>query len=82
MTDDSIKLPEPEPEAYIWSPLMSRKKFLDFELPDVECHYEPLFTADQVRAAVLQERERCAKLCEDSLEYHGPQFARAIRKGD
>lgn len=25
---------------------------------------EPLYTAEQVRQAVLEERERCAKLCE------------------
>ena len=28
------------------------------------CEYEDLFTADHVRAAVAEERERCALLCE------------------
>jgi hypothetical protein len=68
MTDQAIKLPEPEPEAYIWSPLMSRKKYLDFHLPDVECHYEPLYTADQLRQAVLEERSRMLRIVKEWLE--------------
>lgn len=47
----------------------------------------PLFTAYQMRAyaasAVAQERERCAKLCDDSEVYEeddpGGFFARLIR---
>lgn len=38
----------------------------------IECNDEPklpVFTADQMRAAVLQEREACAKACEDRSKW-------------
>jgi len=34
---------------------------------------------DAVEQAVLKEREACAKLCEDSVEYAGDTLAKAIR---
>ena len=40
----------------------------------IESTYE-----DLLREAVLAEREACAKLCEDSVEYAGPELARQIR---
>jgi hypothetical protein len=44
----------------------------------------PLYTADQLAAAVLAERERCAKICEnfaitDLGKAYGGQYASAIR---
>ena len=33
----------------------------------------------QIEAAVLAEREACAKVCEDSVEYAGDTLAEAIR---
>ena len=47
----------------------------------------PLYTADDLRAAVLAEREACAKVCEDYTdryagcedEGHGYEIAAAIR---
>ena len=34
---------------------------------------------DAIKAAVLIEREACARLCEDSVEYAGGTLAEAIR---
>jgi hypothetical protein len=35
--------------------------------------------ADAIKAAVLIEREACARVCEDSYEYAGDTLAKAIR---
>jgi len=35
--------------------------------------------ADAIKAAVLAEREACARVCEDSVEYAGDTLAQAIR---
>jgi len=45
---------------------------------------DDLFTGDQLRAAVLAEREACAKVCEEmetcsDAEFYGYEFAAAIR---
>jgi hypothetical protein len=37
---------------------------------------------ESVTAAVLAERERCAKVCEQANATYGDYFAAAIRKGD
>lgn len=46
----------------------------------------PVYTADQVAAAVLRERERCAKVVEASPSYDWHKFAcecaQAIRQGE
>ena len=34
---------------------------------------------DLIEKAVLEEREACAQLCEDSVEYAGSELARQIR---
>jgi hypothetical protein len=34
-----------------------------------ECEYEDLFTAEQLRAAVAEERERCARICDTTPPY-------------
>ena len=34
--------------------------------------------ADAIKAAVLAEREACARVCEDSVEYAGDTLAQAI----
>ena len=34
---------------------------------------------DRLKAAVLAEREACAKVCEDSVEYAGDTLAELIR---
>lgn len=45
-------------------------------------HGEPLFTADQLAAAVQQERDRCAKVCESMHDEDKPgDYAYAIRSG-
>ena len=38
-----------------------------------------LVAVDMIKAAILAEREACAKLCEDSVEYAGDTLAEAIR---
>jgi hypothetical protein len=35
--------------------------------------------SNAIKAAVLAEREACARLCEDSVEYAGDTLAQAIR---
>jgi hypothetical protein len=35
--------------------------------------------SDAIKAAVLIEREACARVCEDSVEYAGNTLAQAIR---
>ena len=40
----------------------------------IESTYE-----DLLREAVLAEREACAQLCDDSVEYAGSELARQIR---
>jgi hypothetical protein len=39
----------------------------------------PLYTADQLAAAVLAERERCAKICENARYFSRTVIAAAIR---
>lgn len=52
-----------------------------------DCTYETTYTADQLRAAVLEERERAANICEhmvavSAVSYEtGAACAAAIRKG-
>ncbi len=45
--------------------------------------FEKMFTVDQMREyakkVVADEREACAKVCEDSVEYAGDTLAQAIR---
>jgi hypothetical protein len=38
-----------------------------------------IVAVDMIKAAILAEREACAKLCEDSVEYAGDTLAEAIR---
>ena len=38
------------------------------------------YTADQLRAAVLAERERCAKLADEYATWGGSNFAEWFRK--
>ena len=38
-----------------------------------------LVAVDMIKAAILAEREACAKVCEDSVEYAGDTLAEAIR---
>jgi hypothetical protein len=35
--------------------------------------------ADAIKAAVLIEREACARVCENSVEYAGDELAKQIR---
>jgi len=35
--------------------------------------------SNAIKAAVLAEREACARVCEDSVEYAGDTLAQAIR---
>jgi hypothetical protein len=57
-----------EPVAWKFvSPLGTVRKFQDRSpvLADPEAHFwTALYTADQLAAAVLAERERCAKVCD------------------
>jgi len=45
--------------------------------------YEPTYTWSEVKKqidlAIALEREACAKVCEDSVEYAGDTLAEAIR---
>jgi hypothetical protein len=51
---------------------------------------DKLFTAEQMAQAVAEERERCAKVCEEVSDYHCDEMAdyycsacaAAIRKGE
>lgn len=65
MNDDLPPLPEPFDYCYEWDGPFGTRKFsvssYNGRGPDRSV---PLYTADQLRAAVLAERERCAKVCE------------------
>ena len=72
VNDDLPTLPEPvawmirnlvDTEVQPWP---TRPDSEAYALASVHQGYEcsPLYTADQLRAAVLAERERCAKVCE------------------
>jgi stalled ribosome rescue protein Dom34 len=58
--------------------ILTRKEFQDdmakMWSEAVEAEYKA-----QIEAAVLAEREACAKVCEDSVEYAGDTLAEAIR---
>ena len=40
---------------------------------------DKLFTCDDMDKAIQKEREECAKICENSVEYAGGTLAEAIR---
>ena len=52
--------PLPEPDKWPW---LESGNFSFKPAPETSAD-APLYTADQLRAAVAAERERCAKLCE------------------
>jgi hypothetical protein len=53
------------------------------KLPNPASVLDAKYTAEQMRAyatkATFLEREACAKVCEDSVEYAGGTLAEAIR---
>lgn len=57
-----------EPVAYMWSPPMSRKRFLSFDLPDVECDFSPLY-ASLPDARLQQAAERVRQLACGTVEW-------------
>jgi hypothetical protein len=76
MTADTLP-PLPEPAKYLRQP---SHVLLPWDVANAQPPQEssagwaPYFTADQLRQAVLEERERCAKVCEDKaleLEWSG-----------
>lgn len=104
MKDETISLPEPA-AWLVTDGRTYRDKAFTSEINAIGsiaerkdgARIEPLFTADQVRAAALEERERCAKLCESmsrdwiargqtvnwEFRAHGAEeCASAIRCGD
>ena len=72
VNDDLPPLPEPFDYCYEWDGPFGTRKFsvssYNGRGPDRSV---PLYTADQLRAAVLAERERCAKVCEGEAEFAG-----------
>jgi len=55
-----------EPEMighYPWTYADAERRRRKYDRP--ECEYEDLFTADQMREAILGATERAAKLCDD-----------------
>lgn len=96
MNDDNLPpLPEPFDYCYEWDGPYGTRKFSSAARngrgPDRSV---ALYTADQVeearRAAILAERERCAKVCEAEAEFSGSNgkkdasalnCAAAIREG-
>jgi hypothetical protein len=63
-----------EYEKYKNSP--EYKKFVKIKMPQ---YYIAKHSDEDLRAAVLAEREACAKLCEEQDEYGCGQYAKAIR---
>jgi len=57
-----------KPVAYLHTEF-SGEKFISFkdQYPSYGWTKMPLYTADQIRAAVEEMRERCAKVCADML---------------
>ena len=58
--------------------ILTRKEFQDDMAKAWSEAVEAEYRA-QIEAAVLAEREACAKVCEDSVEYAGDTLAEAIR---
>jgi hypothetical protein len=51
--------------------------------PIAEClSCGPLFTADQLAQAVVEERERCARICEELYEHYSAVKDTALLNGD
>ena len=71
VNDDLPPLPEPFDYCYEWDGPFGTRKFsvssYNGRGPDRSV---PLYTADQLRAAVLAERERCAEECDKIGERH------------
>lgn len=63
-----------EYEKYKNSP--EYKKFVKIKMPQ---YYIAKHSDEDLQAAVLAEREACAKLCEEQDEYGCGQYAKAIR---
>lgn len=79
MTDELPPLPEPAVFAAGLDANMNG--FLDVMAWSEGEFTTPLYTADQLRAAVLAERERCAKVCgaeAESLGSGGKRDAAAL----
>jgi hypothetical protein len=70
--NDEVELPEPDTSGLAWS-----GRSVDY-INGYEAGYEA--AAEKVRAAVLAERERCAKVCEEKGIPNGMYFAEVIRK--
>lgn len=63
---DLMALPEPE---YVLTSIMGN--FISFRAKGFNHKKgDGLYTADQMRQAILNEREACAKLCDDQGEQH------------
>jgi hypothetical protein len=54
----------------------TKEGFVKLKMPT---YYIAKHSDEDLRAAVLKEREACAKLCEEQDEYGCGQYARAIR---
>ena len=53
-----------------------KEGFVKIKMPE---YYIAKHSDEDLRAAVLAEREACAKLCEEQDEYGCGQYAKAIR---
>jgi hypothetical protein len=69
MEEQAIELPEPSAWRAAASYWKSYDSIPGALLPPLY-EPEPLYTAEQVRAAVLAEREMCARLCDELKEEH------------
>jgi hypothetical protein len=70
---DTVDLPPPH--GWIYDEGEYPHRFA-FRLPagvDLTCSSAPVYTAGQLRAAILAERERCAKLCDALPDW--PEYA-------
>jgi len=54
----------------------TKEGFVKLKMPT---YYIAKHSDEDLRAAVLKEREACAKLCEEQDEYGCGQYAKAIR---
>jgi hypothetical protein len=53
-----------------------KEGFVKIKMPE---YYIAKYSYEDLRAAVLAEREACARLCEEQDEYGCGQYAKAIR---
>lgn len=60
----------PEPALYDWSNELGHITYSIYPPMHVPANLRRYYTADQLRQALAEEREACAKLCDDVAAVH------------